>query len=76
MTKTITIDQFLTEAEIAEAINLFTTASPGTFAATVDERIIAPNLDRINASLGQKNDSRYLAYAVEWTLMQSGKGGR
>lgn len=69
----MTIDQFLTPAEINRALRLYRTARPGTFAATLDAEIITPNLARINAALGQENDARYLAYAVEYVFLQGVK---
>jgi heme oxygenase len=73
--KTMTIDQFLTSEEIDRAAALYQKlAGTGTFAATVDAEIIAPNMERINKALGQDNDSRYLAYAVEYVFNQLQKG--
>jgi hypothetical protein len=69
--KQITITDFLTEAEIKKAVELYLTAAPGTFARLVDEQIITPNIERINTALGQENDSRYLAYAVEYVISQT-----
>jgi hypothetical protein len=75
--KNITIDQFLTPAEIERAITLYKTlAGSGKFAATIDEEIITPNMPRINKALGQENNSRYLAYAVEFVIGEVAKGGR
>lgn len=72
MTNTITIDQFLTDAEIMRAIVLYKSlAGTGKFADAVDAEIITPNMARINAALGQENNSRYLAYAVEFVLMSA-----
>lgn len=59
----ITVNQFLTDAEIAQAIALGN-------AADIDAQIITPNLARINAALGQENDARYLAYLVEFVISQ------
>lgn len=70
--KTITINQFLTDAEIAQAAKLYEELKDtGRFAATVDEKIITPNIARINTALGQENDPRYLAYCVEYVMMQA-----
>lgn len=69
----ITIDQFLTDAEIERAHRLYRIARPGTFATRLAAEIITPNLERINKALGQENDARYLAYAVEYVLMQAGE---
>lgn len=69
MMKTITLPQFLTEEQIAQAIALY--EEHGMDA--VDEirtQIIAPNLAAIDAKLGQPNDARYLAYAVVYVLSQ------
>lgn len=70
--KTTTVDQILTPAEIERTQDLYATlANTGKFAATIDAEIIAPNIERINKALGQENDSRFLAYAIEYALMQS-----
>ena len=64
----ITLPEFLTEEELAYAQRLFNTAEAGTFAAQCVEKIIAPQIERINRALGQKNDATYLAYAVEYAF--------
>lgn len=67
--KMVAITDFLTEAELRQAWALWgTLRGTGTFAATVDREIIAPHLARINEALGQVNDARYLAYAVEYVF--------
>ena len=72
--KQITIDQFLLPAEIERAVALYNTlADTGKFAKTLDAEIITPNMERINKALGQENNSRYLAYAVEHVLNQAAK---
>ena len=69
--KQITIDQFLTEAEINRAAEMYANLDgTGLFAATLAAQIIAPNIERINDALGQENDPRYLAYAVEYVFIQ------
>jgi hypothetical protein len=69
--KNITIGEFLTDHEIEQASHLYLTAQPGTFARLVDEQIITPNIERINQALGQENDARYLAYAVEFAFTKA-----
>jgi hypothetical protein len=64
----ITIDQFLTDAEIASAQKLYRTARPGTFAQRCAAEIITPQIERINQALGQENDALYLAYCVEYVI--------
>lgn len=70
--KTMTLPDFLTAAQIDAAVALYITLrGTGRFAAEVDRQIIAPNMAAINEKLGQENDSRYLAYAVEMVLSQA-----
>ena len=64
--KTVTAQDFLTEDEIRQIPILKT-------AKLIKERIIAPNIDRINKSLGQKNDPMYLAYALEYVFSQASR---
>lgn len=71
--KTARISDFLTGDEISQAIKLYKESAPGTFATNCAERIISPNLTRINSSLGQENDPKYLAYAVEAAIMHSAR---
>lgn len=73
MPKTMTIGDFLTEAEVDKAIKLYKEAAPGSFARRCANEIITPVLPRINAKLGQTNDAKYLAYAVEYALMQASR---
>jgi hypothetical protein len=64
--KTITLQQFLTPGEIARARALWRELKDtDRFVPAVAREIIGPQLARINAALGQDNNPRYLAYAVE-----------
>ena len=63
--RTVTLDDFLTEQEISQAVDL------GTHQAVL-EQIIEPNIERINEALGQENDARYLAYCVEHVMRSAG----
>lgn len=76
MGKKITLDQFLTEAEIQQAVELFraTRKQPTTFAKRCSTEIIRPNINRINADLGQQNNVTYLAYVVEYVMERVVKG--
>ena len=61
--KTITLPEFLTEAQIIEATLLY--EIDGIDATEqILTRVIEPNLAAINAKLGQENNARYLAYMV------------
>ena len=59
--KQITIDKFLTEEQIKQAIKL-------KKAKSICDQIIKPNIKHINELLGQENDPRYLAYVVEYVI--------
>lgn len=60
-----TLSDFLSDDEIAKCAELKDTTA-------VREQIIEPNLERINKALGQENDARYLAYAVEHVMRSGG----
>jgi len=68
--KQMTLPDFLTEDQIKEAIEIYKTAAPGTFATLVAEKIITPNMAEIDRKLGQANDAKYLAYACEYVFNQ------
>ena len=67
--KTMTLPDFLTEVQIADAIRLYEAHGMGAV-GTIQSQVIEPNMAAINAKLGQENDARYLAYAVVYVLMQ------
>ena len=70
--KTMTLPDFLTEDQIAEAVRLYEAHAEGIDATEeILERVIEPNMAAINAKLGQENDARYLAYAVVYVLSQA-----
>lgn len=71
--KHMNLTDFLTEAQIQEAWELYRKAEPGTFATKCAEKIIQPNMAEINKKLGQDNDARYLAYACEYVFGQMPK---
>lgn len=59
--KKVTLLDFLTREEIEEARNL-------KVAREIRNKIIAPNIERINKALGQENNTMYLAYMVEYVI--------
>lgn len=70
--KQITLPDFLTPEQIEAAVTLWRELRhTGRFASELDQRIITPNMASINEKLGQENNSRFLAYAVEYVLIQS-----
>jgi hypothetical protein len=68
--KTVTLPQFLTDGQIAEAAALCATHGMDA-AAKIQTQVIEPNMAAINEKLGQENDARYLAYAVTYLLSQT-----
>ena len=75
-TATVTLPQFLTEAQIAEAFRLYKICVSEAIdfsdaVAKIQAEVIEPNMAAINAKLGQENDARYLAYAVVHACSQA-----
>ncbi len=60
---TVTLFDFLTEAQIDEALRLYEIHG-GDAAAEIQAQVIEPNMATINAKLGQENDALYLAHMV------------
>jgi hypothetical protein len=61
----IGIQDILTDSEIQRAIEF-------SDHDKILSELIEPNMDRINQSVGQENDARYLAYAVQHILRAAG----
>jgi hypothetical protein len=73
--KMVALPDFLTEQEIVEAMVLWRDHRvDGTFHVRVMREILLPNMDRINAALGQENSADYLAYAIEHVMMAGHRG--
>lgn len=70
MSNPVSLPDFLTGSEIAQASRLWRVCqrSKEPFAPRCEREIIRPVIARINESLGQENDPRFLAYAVEYVL--------
>lgn len=72
--KKATLNDFLTRDEIAEALKIYRDPRRRlSFATVCCERIIEPNIERINKALGQVNDPMYLAYMVEYAIIEAGE---
>jgi hypothetical protein len=69
MPKQFTLPDFLTEDEIWKCQELYK-HDRKNFHQRCMEEIIKPNIQRINNALGQENDPGFLAYAVEYVMMQ------
>ena len=70
----VSVREFLTDDEIRQALILYATMKAQNhsgFAKRFSEQVIAPNIKRINAALGQENDPLYLAYAIESALEEA-----
>ena len=63
--RVVRLPDILTPDEIDRALELLDLTK-------IHDELIAPNMERINASLGQANDSRYLAYLVQHILTSTG----
>lgn len=73
MAKAVTIADFLTGAQVRQCIALYKECKGRGFAQLCCDQIIKPNIAEINVKLGQENDPKYLAYAVEYVMMGSVK---
>lgn len=72
MPKTVTLDQFLTPKEIDRALKIYREMKgEGGYAQRVCDELIQPNIARINTALGQENDPKFLAYAVEYVITRA-----
>ena len=70
--KHCTVGDILTDEEIERAKELYRQyRGTGQFASKVCAELIQPNMARINKNLGQENDAKYLAYAVEYFFLES-----
>jgi hypothetical protein len=69
--KMVTLPEFLTTAEIERAVKLYREAGIGKFAARCEAEIIAPILPRIQETLGQEMNARYVAYMVEYVMLKT-----
>lgn len=74
MPKMVKLTDFLTEAQLQRAIDLYAMCGAGTFARLYAEEVIEPNIVEINRKLGQENDARFLAYMVESVLIRVQSG--
>ncbi len=63
--RTVTLPDFLTEAQIKKATELYPNREE------IREQVIKPNMTEINRKLGQENDPDYLAYAVVYVIMRA-----
>lgn len=71
MPKMLPIGQILTTTEMKEALRLYKRCESHLFADRCAAEIISPVLERINKITGQENDARYLAYAVQHSILKS-----
>lgn len=67
MERQVSLSDFLTEKQIDHCIRLYNADTQGCVYA-IEDKVIKPNIETINRKLGQENDSRYLAYAVQYVL--------
>lgn len=65
------LKDFLTDGEIIECIHIKNQLGANA-ARVICEKVVKPNLKRINETLRQENDAMYLAYAIERVLNELG----
>lgn len=74
--KAITLASFLTEAQIEACLEIAGEPEDGeSLHKKILRRVIDPNIAEINRKLGQENDPRYLAYAIEAVLGEAARRG-
>jgi len=64
--RTVRIKDFLTDEDISRL-----ETESITEAKEICEKIIRPQIDKINRKLGQENDPMFLAYMVEYAISVS-----
>jgi hypothetical protein len=72
----VPLGAFLTDAQMGELLALYRTCKAGTFAKQAAEKVIKPNLSKLNAITKQENDPMYVAYVIEHvfsTLIRKGE---
>lgn len=68
MPRTITLSDFLTKDQMHRALMIWKANKQP--AGKIAKDVIQPNLEAINAKLGQSNNVMYLAYACEQVFNQ------
>jgi hypothetical protein len=70
--KSVAVGDFLTDDQGQHIIRLWRElgSSPAFITRAVEE-VIRPNIEEINTKLGQLNDERFIAYALEFALIQA-----
>jgi hypothetical protein len=68
--KSMAITDFLTAEQIAKARALWKNRKNGSFHHAVMTEIVEPNMEEINRKLGQDNVPGFIAYAIEYVMMQ------
>ncbi len=77
--KNVQLGEFLTDVQLRQVIEIkkdFDAAerrsaaevAEASLARRIEREVIRPNLEEINAKLGQENDPAYLAYMLEYVL--------
>lgn len=73
---TISLSDFLSEADIKKCIEIWATKPEHEHARTIASEVIEPQLVQINQKLGQENNPLYLAYVVCYAIQQAPKSVR
>lgn len=70
----VALADFLTDAQINQALAIWRKSI--TPAKRIADEVMAPNMNEINAKMGQENDPLFLAYMCEHVFNETQKRGR
>jgi hypothetical protein len=65
----VRLGTIFTDEEIVQAWELFKCCTAATVTNRLVEEFIQPRMERINNTLGQPNDPRYIAYVMQYVFM-------
>jgi hypothetical protein len=76
--KTFKVGDIFTDTELNKAQRIYrqslkADASAISLIDRLHDEIVAPVMSRINKATGQENDSRYMAYMLQWVITQAGR---
>jgi hypothetical protein len=72
MTKQITVENFLSTAQLRKAIAIYK-SKPRNLHRELLNKVVLPHMAEINRKLDQENHPDYIAYAIEYALNQAAK---
>jgi hypothetical protein len=67
--KTVSIDELFTPDELAQALAIWRRLE--TPAHEICEKVVKPNMARVNTKLDQENNPLYIAYMIEYVFNET-----